>query len=139
MGAIGEAIGAYAQPLLDQTDGSIEQVNKALQLAMLCWNLAILPEASREKSINDMRDALKMTDDAEFAALRDTVIMPMIRRHEEMFPAMHGGRSRRTERVSVPQRMRSVSPARREEDRNIGRNDPCPCGSGKKYKRCCGR
>ena len=20
-----------------------------------------------------------------------------------------------------------------------GRNDPCPCGSGKKYKRCCGR
>jgi uncharacterized protein len=20
----------------------------------------------------------------------------------------------------------------------IGRNDPCPCGSGKKYKRCCG-
>jgi hypothetical protein len=22
--------------------------------------------------------------------------------------------------------------------RRIGRNDPCPCGSGKKYKRCCG-
>lgn len=22
---------------------------------------------------------------------------------------------------------------------NIGRNDPCPCGSGKKYKNCCGR
>lgn len=22
--------------------------------------------------------------------------------------------------------------------RNIGRNDPCPCGSGKKYKKCCG-
>src|SRR4051812_15945529 len=21
----------------------------------------------------------------------------------------------------------------------IGRNDTCPCGSGKKYKRCCGR
>jgi len=21
----------------------------------------------------------------------------------------------------------------------VGRNDPCPCGSGKKYKRCCGR
>jgi len=23
--------------------------------------------------------------------------------------------------------------------RKIGRNDPCPCGSGKKYKHCCGR
>jgi preprotein translocase subunit SecA len=22
---------------------------------------------------------------------------------------------------------------------NIGRNDLCPCGSGKKYKKCCGR
>jgi len=24
-----------------------------------------------------------------------------------------------------------------DEDR-VGRNDPCPCGSGKKYKKCCG-
>jgi uncharacterized protein len=23
--------------------------------------------------------------------------------------------------------------------RKIGRNEPCPCGSGKKYKRCCGQ
>ncbi|MDN5344632.1 MAG: preprotein translocase subunit SecA [Clostridia bacterium] len=27
-------------------------------------------------------------------------------------------------------------PVRREQ--KIGRNDPCPCGSGKKYKKCCG-
>ena len=25
------------------------------------------------------------------------------------------------------------------ENRKVGRNDPCPCGSGKKYKECCGR
>ncbi len=23
--------------------------------------------------------------------------------------------------------------------KTVGRNDPCPCGSGKKYKQCCGR
>lgn len=23
--------------------------------------------------------------------------------------------------------------------KKVGRNDPCPCGSGKKYKQCCGR
>jgi preprotein translocase subunit SecA len=28
-------------------------------------------------------------------------------------------------------------PVRREA--KVGRNDPCPCGSGKKYKKCCGR
>ena len=25
------------------------------------------------------------------------------------------------------------------KEENIGRNDPCPCGSGKKYKKCCGK
>lgn len=24
-------------------------------------------------------------------------------------------------------------------DKKVGRNDPCPCGSGKKFKKCCGR
>jgi len=24
-------------------------------------------------------------------------------------------------------------------DNKVGRNDPCPCGSGKKYKKCCGK
>ena len=31
----------------------------------------------------------------------------------------------------------AVRPA--QPHRKIGRNDPCPCGSGRKYKRCCGR
>lgn len=26
----------------------------------------------------------------------------------------------------------------RRESKKVGRNDPCPCGSGKKYKKCCG-
>ena len=27
----------------------------------------------------------------------------------------------------------------RNTEKKIGRNDPCPCGSGKKYKNCCGK
>ena len=27
----------------------------------------------------------------------------------------------------------------KKADKKIGRNDPCPCGSGKKYKQCCGK
>ena len=26
-----------------------------------------------------------------------------------------------------------------KENKSIGRNDPCSCGSGKKYKKCCGK
>jgi preprotein translocase subunit SecA len=33
-----------------------------------------------------------------------------------------------------PQRTMPV----RREGKKVGRNDPCPCGSGKKYKKCCG-
>ncbi|MBR1871095.1 MAG: YchJ family protein [Kiritimatiellae bacterium] len=31
-----------------------------------------------------------------------------------------------------------VEQVRRAEPK-VGRNDPCPCGSGKKYKKCCGK
>jgi len=32
----------------------------------------------------------------------------------------------------------NTSPVSGEGRKKIGRNEPCPCGSGKKYKRCCG-
>jgi len=41
-------------------------------------------------------------------------------------PEAHGGHGRKQETV-------------RREAPKVGRNDPCPCGSGKKYKKCCGR
>ncbi|MCA8987326.1 MAG: preprotein translocase subunit SecA [Planctomycetaceae bacterium] len=31
----------------------------------------------------------------------------------------------------------TIEPIRNRDDK-VGRNDPCPCGSGKKYKKCCG-
>lgn len=30
-------------------------------------------------------------------------------------------------------------PKPKEAEVKVGRNEPCPCGSGKKYKKCCGR
>ena len=48
-----------------------------------------------------------------------------------------------------PQRERVAQPMETQGDgsyqseprrvKKVGRNDPCPCGSGKKYKNCCGR
>ena len=40
--------------------------------------------------------------------------------------------------AAVPKRERKQETVRRETPK-VGRNDPCPCGSGKKYKHCCGR
>ncbi len=33
---------------------------------------------------------------------------------------------------------RASAPILNEDGEKVGRNDPCPCGSGKKYKKCCG-
>jgi len=35
-------------------------------------------------------------------------------------------------------KLRKVSAGTKPFVNKIGRNDPCPCGSGKKYKKCCG-
>lgn len=33
---------------------------------------------------------------------------------------------------------RDAVPDRAQQAASVGRNDPCPCGSGRKYKKCCG-
>ena len=38
----------------------------------------------------------------------------------------------------APRKRQQPSTIRRQQPK-VGRNDPCPCGSGKKYKACCGR
>ncbi|HLS06819.1 MAG TPA: SEC-C metal-binding domain-containing protein, partial [Bacillota bacterium] len=51
------------------------------------------------------------------------------------------------QRQEVAQNTKAVSGGQNEQQRRqpyvrkntVGRNDPCPCGSGRKYKRCCGR
>ncbi len=49
------------------------------------------------------------------------------------------------EKVERKRVARPITPNREEGNKpiikgeKIGRNDPCPCGSGKKYKKCCGR
>jgi len=48
--------------------------------------------------------------------------------HLKNAKAVHGGDEGEAEKQQ---------PVVKKED--IGRNDPCPCGSGKKYKNCCGR
>lgn len=137
MGAMAKAFVDYAQPLLDQSDGSEEQLNKAFAISQLCYNLALLPDDRRDKMLSEMRQSLGM-DDAEFAEFQRSVIVPMIRRHEEMFPGLH----RRSFGDSAPSPPSPPASTRKEAsgERYPGtaRYAPCPCGSGEKYKFCCG-
>jgi len=141
MGAIAEAMSRFAQPLVDATDGSPEQVQRAFMLSQLCWNLAVLPEEQREELLAKVRPALHM-DEREFQEFQHTIVAPMIRRHQEMFPALSRAGSDSLAPPTRAGREPPTPPARRPPVQaypGTGRNAPCPCGSGKKYKLCCGR
>jgi hypothetical protein len=135
MGAIAEAIVAYAQPLLDQTDGSMEQMNKAMAMSQFCWNLALAPEDERDQMVREMRPTLQM-DEGQFDEFRRSIIDPMIQRHQEMFPFMHQ-RGLPAAPPSGPSPLAHSRAGAGEPYPGTGPYAPCPCESGRKYKFCC--
>jgi tetratricopeptide (TPR) repeat protein len=76
---------------------------------------------------------LDFSQDSAWETMTDLFIDGNLKRHLQ-----RNGRSRR-----VPQRPKDLQPApfsftsSMASDRRISRNRPCPCGSGKKYKKCC--
>ena len=68
---------------------------------------------------------------------------PLIMNHQDAVPALN----RSTQSPQLPN-SQSLRPARtggddviktvRNKGPKVGRNEPCPCGSGKKYKKCHG-
>jgi preprotein translocase subunit SecA len=53
--------------------------------------------------------------------------------HVQVVKKMQEGKSARAGSNGAQQ------PRRAKPSEKVGRNDPCPCGSGKKYKQCCGK
>ena len=72
--------------------------------------------------------ARKLEDEAR-AYMTDDVVGQWC---EEVHAAAEAGRSRRAQQFPDPEVLARIEP------RKPGRNDACVCGSGKKYKRCCG-
>jgi preprotein translocase subunit SecA len=57
----------------------------------------------------------------------------------EVRPTLPGpGMAGREQKAGEPARAAAPREIRRN-GKKVGRNDPCPCGSGKKFKKCCGR
>ncbi len=85
-------------------------------------------------------DAYKRSGYEQFQTLLETI------QHDVARMIFHVGLATREPKpVSSPMEKAAVGsrgdarPRQASGSRKIGRNDPCPCGSGKKYKYCCGR
>jgi hypothetical protein len=70
MGAIAEAMSRFAQPLIEASDGSPEEPQRAFSLSQLCWNLALLPEEKRDEFMANMQPAPNIDDGAFHSAGR---------------------------------------------------------------------
>jgi preprotein translocase subunit SecA len=67
---------------------------------------------------------------------------PMSEEERQAQLARQRAEAERTQRIAAAAGRDTASPVPTtvvREDKKVGRNDPCPCGSGKKYKKCCGR
>lgn len=136
MGAMAEAMVAYAQPLIDQTDGSHAQMNKALVLSSLCYNIGIIPESERPARIRDMQASLGM-DANEFKDFCNSIVYPMLERFDEMFPNMNRGLIPSVSLAESSNRSRPMTVERPKKSAEPLPYAACPCNSGKKFKFCC--
>jgi uncharacterized protein YecA (UPF0149 family) len=57
----------------------------------------------------------------------------------DVFASMMSEAGRRANAAEALQRNAARNIMQSSSGPAVGRNDPCPCGSGKKYKKCCGR
>ena len=48
-------------------------------------------------------------------------------------------RKENTKKITTNDSEDKVEKKKPKKTKKVGRNDPCPCGSGKKYKQCCGK
>ncbi|MCR4419747.1 MAG: preprotein translocase subunit SecA [Clostridia bacterium] len=96
----------------------------------------------RDPLIEYKFEAYQMFNDMVAAIQEDTVRYLFRLRLAEPQPAPTRVRQVTEGRPSPDGQDRKAEPAPQQPVRRgpkVGRNDPCPCGSGKKYKKCCGR
>ncbi len=108
---------AYAKEGFDM----FEQMIGAIQedTVKYCYNVTVETKTER-RAIMEAQGASK----AEFVDEQEARVMQ--------------GQGQLPEGAQVPDRESKPETVRRDAPK-VGRNDPCPCGSGKKYKNCCGR
>ncbi|MBR5354488.1 MAG: preprotein translocase subunit SecA [Bacteroidales bacterium] len=120
-------------------NASYEQKDPLLIYKFESFNLfeKMLLEINREISSFLIRASLPVREDEDMKEARQP------RRDNRNLKASHDSAATDTQRA-MDQAARQQTGERPKPqpvhvEKKVGRNDPCPCGSGKKYKNCCGK
>jgi len=88
---------------------------------------------------NIKTDTIRYLSHIELASQHDIQRMEQQRRDEQKHRQYkHAQASSLDEGAAEPEGDAVRQPLLRQGPK-VGRNDPCPCGSGKKFKQCCGK
>ena len=109
-------LAAYAQEGFDMFEAMIHSIKE--DFVKFCYNATI-------KTSTERRDVIGSGEEHKDEFSEEDALMAS------------GGQDVPAEAV-IPKREHKQQTVRRDMPK-VGRNDPCPCGSGKKYKHCCGR
>jgi hypothetical protein len=116
---------AYAEGLADPTVAGLANIEEDL----------VNPKAWRREKLTVITDAIAEMD--WWAAFDPDEPWPRVSPEPALLPRFENP----APRLSGPPEAYDYNPPQpiRREQPKIGRNDPCPCNSGKKYKKCCGK
>jgi HEAT repeat protein len=119
---IAGALGNYGDPrAIPILVGFLERYQLGDDDSVMADHVIIEVEAALEALGAELTDAQRQTLDRMRAVLE--------RRRQAMFAPLEQALARRASGLPVVAKGRG----------KVGRNDPCPCGSGKKFKKCCGQ
>ncbi len=99
--------------------------------------------------IDGIKSSLTNADDIDLDAIDDNYELKLVIDYEKLYYNMRDAKAdwlfniKAWKDILSDEKRNEITREYRESNmahsEHIGRNDPCPCGSGKKYKNCCGK
>jgi uncharacterized protein YecA (UPF0149 family) len=87
-----------------------------------------------EDELTDIEEA-KLLAEEEFGRIQKNLLIEAYLRQQDVYEKTES----ELKKLRAENRRLEKLVARQEAGHKIYPNDPCPCGSGKKYKKCCGK
>ena len=139
---LSEIILEMIEPYKDMNKKNLEKI---MLFAISAWNMTVAPENEAAKLFNSIREMYK--DDEEARMTLFELIGSFMKYKLDNYPDDRRFIINQKLDVSDEQPHLYIASTQIGTPENIpkivnnrvGRNDPCPCGSGKKYKNCCGK
>ena len=124
---------------IDEADGLIDGVPGMLMNSKIQaeWKKIVLEEMEKMEQGRSEINPYGLTDEAEFFSVASEYFFENPQPMKEKHPALYGILCRIFKQDTLSMFKSVLYSLLKPYNKSIGRNQPCPCGSGKKYKHCC--